>query len=381
MQRLQLNLDEKITRKEYLKRKKKQAKNLKKVSKISYLVIGCIIILGIYVVTQLYVYSKSNNFKYVADEDVNRQKVYNVYYVTEGYTYDPVYSLNKIHSDGFNDKSVYSNSGLTNIQIDNNFVYGMKEDGIYRINKNNNEMETIVEKNVLKYLVTEGRIYYITKNENDLYYITIETKENKKIEVSGVSEILVDNDSIFVVINDKTKKILIKFDKDGNNKKELVSDANVSYIVQDNDKIYFVNKKDGNKIYSISKNGENLIKIDDITGVADKGDIKEIDGNKYMFIESNNLYYINVEDNNTLWRINLETKEKEKVISVSVEILQNIDKTIFYKVKNEMGVYLYNFDTNFMSQVTKRKLKEFVVDIYEEVAPNVKKDNSSLDKN
>ncbi len=383
MQRLQLNLDEKITRKEYLKRKRQQAKKIKKISKISYLVIAAIIILSVYVGAQFYVYNKSNNFKYVADEDVNRQKVYNVYYVTEGYTYDPVYSLNKIHSDGFNDKSVYSNSGLVNIQVDNEFVYGMKEEGIYRINKNTNEMESLVEKNVLKYLIDNNRIYYITKNENNLYYIDMisGTKENKKIDISGVSEILVDNDSIYLVINEKTKKILIKYDKDGNNKKDIVTNANVSYIIQDKDKIYFVNKQDKDKIYSISKNGENLSKVDDISGVADKGDIKEIDGKKYMFVEDNNLYYINVEDNSTLWKINLETKEKEKVISVSVEILQNIDKTIFYKVKNEMGVYLYNYDTNFMSQVTKRKLKEFVVDNYDQVAPNAKKDKSSLVKN
>ena len=71
MQRLQLNLDEKLTRKEYLKRKKKQAKKLKKVSKISYLIIAFFIVLSIYVATQFYVYSKSNNFKYVAGEDVS----------------------------------------------------------------------------------------------------------------------------------------------------------------------------------------------------------------------------------------------------------------------------------------------------------------------
>lgn len=86
-----------------------------------------------------------------------------------------------------------------------------------------------------------------------------------------------------------------------------------------------------------------------------------------MFENNNFLYYINVDDGNTLWKINLDTKEKEKVIAVSVELLQNVSNTVFYKVKGEMGVYLYNYDTKFMSQVTKRKIKEFVVDEYEEV--------------
>lgn len=374
MQRLQLNLDEKLTRKEYLKRKKKQAKKLKKVSKISYLVIGFLLILTIYVGAQFYVYSKSNNYKYVAGEDVANQKVYNVYYVTEGYTYDPVYSLNTIHSDGFNDKNVYTNSGLVNIQIDSEYIYGMKQDGIYRLNKKDNEMETLVEKDVSKYLIAANRIYYISNSEEKLYYFDLATKESKNLEIGNVSEVIVDENNIYVVQNEKTKKKLIKFDKEGQNKQDLVTDQNVSYIIQDDTKIYFVNKKDENKIYSIGKDGANLVKLDDISSVSDKGDIKEIDGKKYMFINNNHLYYINVADSNTLWKINLDTKEKSQVIAVSVEILQNVDNTVFYKVKNEMGVYLYNYDTSFMSQVTKRKLKEFVVDSYNVVDTTEKRE-------
>lgn len=383
MQRLQFNFEEKLTRKEYLKRKKKQAKKIKKVSKITYLIIGFLVILSIYVGTQLYVYSKGNSYKYVAGEDVNKQKIYNVYYVTEGYTYDPVYSLSSIHSDGFNDKNIYTNSGLVNIQVDSDYVYGMKEDGLYRIGKKRNEMETIIEKDVEKYILKDNVIYYITKKESTLNYMSLQSKENKEVDISNVSEVLIDNNNIFVVHDEKTKKTLLSFNKEGQDKKELVTNANVSYIIQDENKIYFVNKKDENKIYSVSKDGSNLAKVDDISSISDKGDIKEIDGSRYMFIEDNNLYYINVEKSNTLWKINLETKEKEEVISLSVEILQNLDKTVFYKVKNEMGVYLYNYNTKFMSQVTKRKLKEFVVDNYEQIDPNSKnrKNTESLERN
>lgn len=376
MQRLQLNPEEKITRKEYLRRKKKQASNfLKKRSKISYLVIAGLVLLSIYVCIQFYVYNKANNFKYVAGDDVNKQKVYNVYYVTEGYTYDPVYSLNSIHSDGFNSESLYTNSGLVNIQIDQEYIYGIKENGLYRLKKDSKNLETLVEKNVQKYTVVGGRIYFITTDGNKLKYIDLASKEIKDLGIDNVSEVIVDQDSIYIVQNEKTKKTLLKYDKEGQNKKVLAGDANVSYIIQDETTIYFVNKKDENKIYRVGKNGENLEKLDDIASVSDKGDIKEIDGNKYLFIEEGYLYYINVSDGDTLWRIKLDTKEKEKVISVSVEILQNVDKTVFYKVKNEMGVYLYNFDTKFMSQVTKRKLKEFVADPYKEV------DQSQVNKN
>ena len=86
-----------------------------------------------------------------------------------------------------------------------------------------------------------------------------------------------------------------------------------------------------------------------------------------MFVNNGYLYYINIDDGNTLWRINLDNKETEKVISVAVEILQSVDTTIFYRIKGEMGVYLFNYETNFMSQVTKRKVKEFYIDKYTEI--------------
>jgi hypothetical protein len=79
------------------------------------------------------VYSKANNYKYVSGNDVDSQDVYNVYYVTEGYTYDPVYSLNSILSNGFNDSIYYSNSLLTNISLDKEYIYGIKNEGV---NKN-----------------------------------------------------------------------------------------------------------------------------------------------------------------------------------------------------------------------------------------------------
>ena len=43
-----------------------------------------------------------------------------------------------------------------------------------------------------------------------------------------------------------------------------------------------------------------------------------------------------------------------------------------YKIDKEMGVYLYNYDTKFMALVTKRRVKEFVIDTYVDVkaAPN-----------
>lgn len=361
MQRLQLNPEEKISRKEYLKRKKKQQKTIKEYNK-SRIIIGiCMTLLGVYVCVQLYIYNRSNNFKYVEGENVSKQDVYNMYYITDGYTYDPVYSLSQISSNGFNDTSIYQNAGITNIYSTNNYIYGIKEEGLYRINKLNNEIENVIEKDVKKYVVYKEEIYVIVGEEENLKKFNSETKELSDLNQSSIVEILVDDNNIFLVKDLKTKKILLSINKDGSNEEQLVDDENVSYIIQDISNIYYVNKADENKIYVVSKDGKNNEKLADICSNSDSGDLKEIDGSKYMVVNMGYLYYINVNENNNLWKINLATKENSKEISVPIEILQNVDGTIFYKMKNEMGVYLYNLGTKFMSQVTKRKVKEFRV--------------------
>lgn len=363
MQRLQLNPDEKITRKEYLKRKRKQIKDFSpKKRKHIYLILLFFLILISYVSVQVYIYSKSNSFKYIEGEDIGKQKVYNVYYVTEGYTYDPVYTLNNINSDGFGDKVVYSNSGMHSIQVNKEFVFGIKNSSLCKLDKATSVIEVLIEKDVQKYTLKGNKIYYITM-ENKLCVIDVNTKETKDLGISNVSEIEIDDTNIFTVIDEKLKKIIAKYDLDGKNKTVLTKNSNVSYIIQDENNLYYVNKADGNKIYSVTKNGGNESCVADIKSVADNGDIKEIDGSKNMFINGNNLFYINTSDDNSLWKINLATKQNnERVIAVPIQILQNVDETVFYKVKGEMGVYLYNYNTGFMSQITRRKVKEFIID-------------------
>lgn len=381
MQRIQLENDEKITRKEYLRRKKKQASNIiNDRKKITYIFLTiAFILLSLYVFSQFYIYSKANSYTYLASDEAENQQIYNVYYVTEGYTYAPVYSLNNIYSNGFNDSSFYINSGLTDIKVDNSYIYGLKEDGLYRVNKTTKDMETLIDKDILKYTLCGDRIYYITRENKKVGYIDI-NNNIKTFEISDVSEILIDNDNIYVVKYKKKSKMLVRYDKEGNNEKILTDDSNVSYIIQSENLIYFVNKNDSNKIYSITKNGDDLKKVDDICSVSDNGNIKEIDGSKYMFVRGNILYYINTEDGNSLYSINIDTKEKEKIISSSINLIEAVDGTVFYSEKGQMGVYLFNLDTNFMAQVTSRKLKDFAVDKYEKIDIDSLKQNS-LNKN
>ena len=62
LQRLQFDIGEQISRKEYLRRKKKNSQSIKKRSKITYILMATFMALAIYIVVQVVVYRKYNNF-------------------------------------------------------------------------------------------------------------------------------------------------------------------------------------------------------------------------------------------------------------------------------------------------------------------------------
>ena len=365
MQRLQFDLGEQISRKEYLRRKRKSSNSLKKRSKITYIIGGCFSVLLIYTIVQLIIYRSKNNFKYTAGDGLENQDIYNIFFVTEGYTYDPVYSVSSILSSGEYETSVLPSSGLAEISVTPDYIYGIKEDKLCRANRNSKEVEELVGEGVKKYVVNGDKIFFTTLENERLKLYNINTGEVKDLDSTSVKEIVTNESYIFVVMNNGVEKALYRYNNLGEDRTQLTSDINVSYLIEDNGTIYFTNKKDSNHIYKIKEDGSGLSKLGDIKGVADDGVIKEVDGKKYFFIQDNTLYYVNSGDENTLWGYNLDTNENTKIISASIELLQNIDDTIFYKIDKEMGVYLYNYNTRFMSLVTKRRVKEFVVDYYE----------------
>lgn len=361
MQKLSLSDEEKLSRKEYLKKKRKQKIEICSKGKKKYIVMFLIFVLALYVFIQFYIYYRHNNYKYLSDANVDKQAVYDMYYVSVGYTYDPKYSLNSIKSSGFEEKMVYKDLGFSNIEPKGDYVYGIKDKSILKLNKITNEVSTLYEKDVNKYTMYNDEIYAVVGSNNKLVYVNTLTNESKDLGIENVTQILVDKNYIFLCINETTKKSLVRINKDGTDKKVLTTNENLSYMVQNDTKIFFVNKADSNIIYSIQKDGTNVGKLADIKSVTDKGTIDEIDGSKYMFVINNNLYYINTEDNRNLWKVNLDDKTTSKVISMSVDILEIVENTVFYKVQNEKGVYLFNLDTKFTSQVSSRLITEFVV--------------------
>ena len=361
MQKLSLSDEEKLSRKEYLKKKKKQSIGIIGRNKKKYIVFFFVIILTLYVFIQFYIYYRQNNYKYITSSQVDKQQVYDMYYVSVGYTYQPISSLNNIKSSGLEEKLVYKNLGFSHINSNSEYIYGIKDTSISKLNKTTNEVTVVYEKDVNKYTMYNNEIYAIVGSNNKLVYIDSITNEVKDLGIENVTEILVDQNSLYLCIYGADKKSLVKINKDGTDKKVLTGNENVSYIIQNDTMIFFINKADDNKIYSINKDGTGIGKVADIKSVTDKGNIQDIDGSMYIFAMNNNLYYINTDDKRNLWKINLDDKTTEKIVSMAVDTLVKVDDTVFYKVQDISGLYLFNLDTKFTSQVSPKLISEFIV--------------------
>lgn len=368
LQRLQFDLGEQISRKEYLKRKRKNSKLLKKRSKITYILMAIFMALAVYIIVQLIIYRRYNNFKYTLGDGVNDQAVYNIYFITEGYTYDPVYSISSITSLGENETSILPSCNVEKVIVEEEYLYGIREGAICKIKKDSYEIEEIIKDDIKNYVKHNNMIFYISTDNGILKSYNIENGNSNTFDIGNVEQILVNDENVFGITHTTDEKAIYRFDYDGQGKTKISGDEEVSSAIENDGTIYFVNRSDSNYIYKVSTSGDGLSKVADIKSVSDSSSKKEVNGQKYMFVRENYLYYINPDDEDSLWRYNLDDKSNERVISASIEILQNVDNTVFYKIDKEMGVYLYNYDTKFMSLVTRRRVKEFVIDTYTDIS-------------
>lgn len=367
LQRLQFDSGEEISRKEYLKRKRKNSKLLRKRSKITYILMAIFMALAVYIIVQVFIYRKYNNFKYTLGDGVNDQAVYNIYFVTEGYTYDPVYSISSISSLGQNEKSILPSSNIDSITVEKDYLYGIKKGVLCKINKENFEIEEIINDDVKRYVKHDNMIFYTSTDTKNLKSYNMDTQATNTFDISNVEQIIINDNNVFGITHTTDEKAIYRFNYDGQDKNKISGSEKVSYAIENDGVIYFVNKSDSNKIYKVNTDGGDLSKLDDIRSIGASGNVDQTNGEKYMFVRENKLYYINIDDEDALWCYDLSNGQKERVISASVEILQNVDNTVFYKIDHEMGVYLYNYDTKFMSLVTKRRVKEFVIDTYTDI--------------
>ena len=365
MEKEHFNPTETMSRKEYVKMKKREKKKYRRVKTkpSTILLSGVFLFLSIYVCVQLSIYAKGRNLKYTAGEGIN-EKVYGAYYVVPSYTYNTSYSVSYVETDGDNDELILQNTAFKNIVVDDTHIYGIRQGILYRLNKLTLNIEEIASGNVNKFIKLKDKLYFVTGSEKDggkLESVNLDGTGRKIIYKKYVFQIVGDDDGIYVIANEKSARNIVKIGIDGTSKVVLVKTSSSNIIVKD-DYLYYANKSDKNRLYKASKKTPNsAVKLTSHSVVADTGPVKSVNGNKLMFIKDGFIYYINVTKDYKLYKMDLSGKNVECVLDVKMDTVTLKGDIIFYMSKNEMGFCSYNLKTGLMKQISNKRISEFTI--------------------
>ena len=347
-----------VSRKEYLKKKKREKtrKAIKKITPRTWFMIAFILVISVYVTYQFYIYNTKHRLIQTLPDEISSMKEYNIYYMSQSYVYEGENQLKSMSTTSSDKTTIEEGIGLSNIVVKNNILYGIKNGALIKIDTNGkeNKVKTLIEKNVKGYAISKEEVYaYINGEGNEIGVYTFGKDDNLEKIISGeILQLLVDKNNIYVV--DSAKNI-IKYKKDGTNPENIASGA--SSIIQDEKCIYFVNSNDSNKLYRVNKEDKKVEQVSK-TGTLTNNNNKMC-GNAFVGVYDDVAYYINTSDKNKLYKSSESQEKDEIVLEDTIEILDVINSTIFYKVKNDIGVYRYDILNGISSQVTSARVVEF----------------------
>jgi len=334
-----------MTRKEYLKSKKKSNFWL---SKLKYvLLIIVVILLGIYVFKQLNVYNNVTKLANKVVEETKLARTMTMYYVSEPYTKDGNKSIMLYKSYDESRTKIDGSENFSNIKVIENKLYGVCDNNLYAIDLLTNSKIEISDKKVQDYVVQNTAIYL--KLDDGIYKHVIESGQTKKIIDGKCFEFTIEGNNVYAITAGKTSKSIVKYNLNGKKEKELSDKFIVTGMIIKDDNIYFINSKDSN-LYMVSKAGGKIQKVVD----------EKIAKVENVVCYKDRIYYINKDDNNTLYMYNLKTKETRIVVKKNIESIQINGDIIYYTISSNIGINKFDITTGKTSQITSVRTTEYI---------------------
>lgn len=342
---MEYSKDNTMTRKEYLKSKKKTNPW---VSRLKYvLLIIVVILLGVYVFKQLNVYNNVTKLANKVVEETKLAKTMTMYYVSEPYTKDGNTSVMLYKSYDESRTQIIGSENLSNINIVANKLYGISDGQLCSIDLVTNEKTKLSSKGTENYII-DGENVYI-KRQDGIYSYSVGSGKTKKIIDGKVYQMLLNGGNLYVITAGKTSKSIVKYNLSGKKDKELSDKYIVTSMELYGDNIYFVNSKDS-KLYAVTKSGGK------ITNVLDS----KISTTDNMICYKDYIYYINKSDNNMLYRYNIKTKKHEKVIRKNISSIQIDGDIIYYTTVGTIGINKLDIATGKTEYVTSARTSEYI---------------------
>ena len=143
---MEYSSDEVMTRKEYLKQKKKSKLGFRIIKYVLLLVV--IALLGVYLFKQLNIYNNVTKMANKVVEESELIKTMTMYYVAEGYTKDALDSVMLYKSLDQSRTKIEGTEGFANIKLYNEKLYGLENGVLHAIDLLTGAKEKIMEESI-----------------------------------------------------------------------------------------------------------------------------------------------------------------------------------------------------------------------------------------
>jgi len=362
---LEYKKEEMMTRKEYIKNKQNNNKKDRQYKILPILTIVFILLLSIYVYRQLNIYNSVTKMTKKIVEENNLRNTEKIYYMGESYTIDDDKLLFEYSLSDKSRKVIEAGKNFSNIKIDKNYLYGIFEGYLNKIDRATYEKEKICDTKISDYLINGNKIYlYIVskdKEKTGIYLLDQTNKKTSKIISGRVYQLIIDKKNIYTVMDGKTSKSIVRYTLKGKSKKILTDKEIVSYIIQNDNYVFYINRSKQGKIFYMAKEGKNM-------GVFSQGKVESynqeepfLNGNNVMGIVDEKLYYID-QENKELKAVNIKTKEEMSLSKdmSSIDKIQILGEKIYYSKKTDIGIYRYDTRNSQNEKITSAMQIEYV---------------------
>lgn len=298
---------------------------------------------------------------------VNKLPDHHIAYMTVDFGNDTTKVVDVNVANGVETVLLEAPSYMGMLRGDNGKVYGLTENRVVVLENGNIRFITAEDEYVARFDVRDGRIYY-GKDNNDASDDVFERLASKDdsgqhetiLNEGGISQLVVDDYVYCSISSGPDIATLVRYDLDGSNKIVLYGKPCGS-LVKFGAYLYFVDHSDAGSLYRMKNDGSDVKKMvqgplnftsslpNQINGITNIGAIHD------------EVFYLNTQDGNRLYKANGDSSEKLTEDALSSLYIKDNHIYCTYADLGRAGIYLLDDKGKEFKRVTSTTPNEFVV--------------------
>lgn len=245
-----------------------------------------------------------------------------------------------------NKNSNMNNQGMAALEDDwIYYINNSKDQAIYKMRLDGTDSQEVCSDRAVCLTVSEGWIYYCKEDsDNNVYKVRVDGSDRKRLNKYHSNFITVVDDWVYFR-NAKYYWRMYRMKTDGTQLERVTSVSAWGYVWHDSC-LYYLLLRSGGVIYKADLSGEDITMTQLNSSTSD-----------YITIAGDWLYYINKGKQNYIYKMRLDGSENQKAVDVRARHLNYADGWLYFNdMDNDQKLYRINTED-------KDKKKELVVDM------------------